>query len=146
MTTRTTGYALQEIRDDNRANNLTWPAQQRPEDKYWKIWRRMLRQVFTNNTYWSLTRPLGSWTEKSHQQHNWYCSEDSSILSYKHSHNSFRVYKRMDGPRLRRSNKYQFHDWTDNIPTYFEKNYNQKNTKWTYSCRRLSSNTLHTRQ
>ena len=119
--TRITGNALQGMRDDDRKSTLTWPAQRRPADKYWKIWRRMLRQVFTNNTYWSLNRPLGSWTTKSHQEHKWFCNENSEILYYKQNINSYRVYKREEGPRLRSSNKYYFHTWTDNIPTYFEK-------------------------
>ena len=118
---RITGNALQRIRDPDRKSNLTWPAQKRPSGKYWKIWRKMLRQVFTNNTYWSLGRPLGSWTDISHQTYKWFCTDDYETLYFKHSPNSFRVYTRLDGPRLRRPTKYQFSTWTNKISQYFEK-------------------------
>lgn len=118
---RIMGSSLQGIRDNDRKSNLIWPSQQRPSDRYWKIWRRIIRHTFTDNTYWSLKRSLGSWTKESHQEHHWYCDENMETLYFEHSPNSYRIYTREDGPRLRRSNKYRFSGWTDRIQTYHEK-------------------------
>ena len=43
------------------------------------------------------------------------------MLYYKHSEQSFRIYERIDGPRLRQSSKYRLSGWTNSLPTYYEK-------------------------
>ena len=117
---RITDYALRGIQDQDRKSYLSWPRQHRPADRYWKIWRRVIRQVFTNNTYWSLQRPLGSWIRKSHQEFRWFCDEECDNLFFKTDDNLYRVYKRVDGPRLRQSNKYQFFNVSNRLPEYTE--------------------------
>ena len=118
---RITGNSLQGHRDQDRQSTLVWPTQQRPADRYWKIWRKLLRHTYTDNTYWSIKRPLGSWIKLSHHEHRWYCDEDITTIYYKHSEQSFRQYTRMDGPRLRQSNKYRLSGLTTSLPTYYEK-------------------------
>ena len=117
---RITDNALRGRRDRDRVSKLTWPNQPRPAEKYWKTWRKLLRQIFTRGSYWSLARTLGSWIETHHQTHKWFYCDENSTVYYKQNETQFRVYTRLEGHRLRTSTKYRFSDVTENLPPYFE--------------------------
>eukprot|EP00957_Ditylum_brightwellii_P133161 10152916-Ditylum_brightwellii.AAC.1 len=78
---------------------IPWPNQERPSEYSWSIWRRHLRQLFTqlprytrSDKNWRLTSPLGSWLPGlSYTFRDFYYSLDTSSIFVKQG-NCYREY------------------------------------------------------
>ena len=78
---RLSGSSLRGVRI--KCNSYNWPDQQLPNKQDWNSWRRVLHALFAP-TSTILTKPLGEWLSKSHEEHYhdwmWWLHPDGRLL------------------------------------------------------------------
>jgi hypothetical protein len=61
--------APEGAREADRQGSLSWPAQQRPDNSSWNLWRNILLSLTSHR---KLQQPLGPWIAPSYQQWRWF--------------------------------------------------------------------------
>ena len=75
------GWAMNGELPEDRQSPWLWPHMERPPEKFWTTWRRMLRKMFSHPCTNDLHRPLGKWITDPHQKwkHHFHPSSDKLI-------------------------------------------------------------------
>ena len=72
--------AYDGYRDIFRVSKWTWPNQERPPLKDWRLWRDAINYCWTGTGTRRLIRPLNRWIKPSHQLFAWYYSPSTFTL------------------------------------------------------------------
>ena len=65
-------------------SHLVWPQQEKPGPKAWKIWIRIIKQMFCKNGGYQLITPLGQWTNTKNRTWDTYYDKDSKLIAIRH--------------------------------------------------------------
>jgi hypothetical protein len=74
---------------NDRTSTLLWPKQARPPDQAWALWRNCLRILEPNDT---LIKPLGKWTQPTHQKWSWFKNPHATSLCHRYGDNSWKIF------------------------------------------------------
>jgi hypothetical protein len=76
---------------NDRTSTLLWPKQACPPDQAWALWRNCLRILETNGT---LIKPLGKWTQPTHQKWSWFKNPHATSSYHRYGDNSWKFFPR----------------------------------------------------
>jgi hypothetical protein len=91
-------YMIKTYHKGKRANRpnqptISYPRQQRPNKKAWKLWRKAFNKLYLQSDKHSLLIPLGRWNTRHHMHQQWthYIADGKLYKSTADKH-SFQIY------------------------------------------------------
>ena len=97
--THLTTYAYNGRRDPSRTSCYRWPRQPRPPIHYWSTWDKYMELCYVHAGTKRLRRPLGKWSNRSHQSWSWYI-EDRTETVFRNCRTHWVLYTVDDTMRL----------------------------------------------
>jgi len=73
---------------------LRWPQHAKPSPKSWRLWSKIIQQLFSTSSTTKLTQPLGRWNQQYDQDYEWnWCMCPMTYHLYHHQQLQWFVYK-----------------------------------------------------